>query len=1521
MPNGNDLGAIGVTLTGGQIQGVAGAGSVVIENFTIYNRAPEEPDAHAADGEPIGPCPYPGLDYFGPDDAARFFGRDAAIDRLTTAVSRQSFTALAGASGSGKSSVVLAGLAPRLHGLGGWRFSRFRIGNELEHNPFLALARALAPLFTPSTDDLDRLTETRRLATLLQSGELALRDVFAASRGRDKGSCILLIADQFEETFTLVEDETLRHRFIDVLLAGFPDPARSSSPDVSLILTMRADFYGRALLYRPLADALQGHVENLGPMSRDELRLAIETPAKNEKVSFESGLVETLLHDVESKPGSLPLLQFALREMWGRQERRKIARNSYDAIGGVQGALARRAEAIFAEMTENGANARIEAYFQRLFTRLVTPGEGQEDTRRIAERRELGDEVWSLAQRLAGEANRLIVTSVSGPTQETAELVHEALIHNWPTLAGWISRDRAFLFWLRQIKPNLELWLADEADDGALLRGGMLAQARDWFARRGDDLSPEERRYVEASLALRQWEDEQREAAREAEIAHERELAEAAGRLAREQGRRAKIAAVGVVVAFLLAAFGGWKTLEANRSAELAQAGHLAGQARRADLEATSADEVERAAALALESIAKSDGKGTALPEADAIEAARSTLSRLPLVVLLQGSRVSSMAWLPDGRLASGGDDGTIKLWPKDGTGAPIALFQGSRVSSMAWLPDGRLASGGDDGKVKLWPKDGSDKPEKTLSLGSPILSMLLLPNGGLVCAGNNHTGTIKLWPKNDGKPVLFSQGSRISSLAVLADGRLASAGNDDNGTIKLWPTDGTGTPLILPHGGPVSSLAVLADGRLASAGDDDNGTIKLWPTGGTDMPVVLSHGAPVLSLGVLADGRLASGGEDGKIKLWPKEGTGEPVILSHGSPVSSLFVLADGRLASASDGKIILWPKDGKGEPMVLFGNGGMSPPVLANGRLVSSDEDGTIRLWPSQDTAEPLVLSHGSQVNSLAVVRDGRLASGGSDGKVKLWPKEGAGMPVVLSQGSPVLSLAVLAGGRLASGGSDGKIKLWPEDGKGEPAILSQDSPVLSLVVLEDSRLASGSSDGKIKLWPKEGTGEPLVLSQGSQVRSLAVLADGRLASGGRDGKIKLWPKDGKGEPAVLSHGSPILSLAVLADGRLASGGSDGKIKLWPKEGTGAYVVLSHGGQVFSLAVLADGRLASGGGDGKIKLWPKDFTGEPEIISRGSRVMSLGKLANGRVASGAEDGEIKLWLVDKQKLIAALCLRAGRNLSRDEWARYIGSDSPWEPSCHAISNWRTVAEKAAPPTFPAPTLPSANEKPPLAPEPLVAPNFDPSVKTQVDRAASLNKMGDAKRAQGNLVEALTIYLAAHDICHRLANEDPSNVGLQQEHSVSHNKIGDVYLAQHDLPEAITAYQAALGIRESLVKADPGNAGGQRDLSVSHNKIGNVLEAQGNLPAALDSYRAGLAIIARLAKTQPGTAGFQHDLAVSYSHVAMVEARQGDRADALAKFRQGRDSITWLIQQSPDDPTFSNELAWFDQQIADLPK
>src|SRR6516162_1857601 len=532
-------GTIETTVTGGQIQGFAGAGTVHIENFTIYNRPVEEPATTDATGESIPPCPYPGLAYFEPRDADLFFARDVAVARLVEAVGRQSLTALVGASGSGKSSVVLAGLAPRLHGAGGWRFSHFRTGTELESSPFLPLARALVPLYVASQSDTERLSNTKQLAARLQTGELTLRDVFADCRSRNKGTRILLIADQFEEAFTLVDDEALLHRFIDVLLAGFPDPTPERSPDICLILTLRADFYGRALRHRPLADALQGRVENLGPMNREELQAAIRRPAEAAKISFEPGLVETLLDNVESKPGSLPLLQFALREIWGRQENSKITRKSYDDIGGVEGALAQRSEAIFATMTENGANPQMAQAFRRLFTRLVTLGEGQEDTRRVVDRRELGEDVWSLAQKLAGENNRLVVTNAPAFSRETAEVVHEALIRHWPTLVDWVDRDRAFQSWLRQIRSNIELWSADPSDDGPLLRGGMLAQGREWLGRRRDDLSPAELRYIEASLALQRQEEEQREAARQAEIRRQQELTEAAIKLASEQRRRA----------------------------------------------------------------------------------------------------------------------------------------------------------------------------------------------------------------------------------------------------------------------------------------------------------------------------------------------------------------------------------------------------------------------------------------------------------------------------------------------------------------------------------------------------------------------------------------------------------------------------------------------------------------------------------------------------------------------------------------------------------------------------------------------------------------------------------------------------------------------------------------------------------------------------------------------------------------------------------------------------------------------
>jgi hypothetical protein len=496
--------SINAKVENGGVAAVAGAAYVHIENLTQYAAPPGQTLVQTT--RPIGPSPYPGLSYFGPEDADRFFGREQAIKALVTAVTKRSFTALVGASGSGKSSVVLAGLAPGLDGLGSWRSTYFRIGTEPDKNPFSALARALEPL-TRDRGLTEKLKEVQKLAEGLADGSITLTNVVAACRATNPGKRILLIADQFEEVFTLVPDEALRNSFIDTLIAAFPDPdPNAAPPDVCLVLTLRADFYNAALRHRPLTDRLQNHVENLGPMNRDELREAIEKPAEAVNVGFEPGLVDTILDDVEKRPASLPLLQFALREMWGQLKTPLMTRADYDAIGGVEGALAKRAQTILDEATDQGKDEVTFALFRRLFTRLVTLGEGAEDTRRIVGREELGPDAWALAQRLADEDNRLVVTAAPTPGKETVEVVHEALMRGWPTLVDWVNRDRAFQSWLRQLRPRVDEWLAHPTDEGAMLRGGSLALAEDWIARREGELSNDEKALVRASIDLRDTE-------------------------------------------------------------------------------------------------------------------------------------------------------------------------------------------------------------------------------------------------------------------------------------------------------------------------------------------------------------------------------------------------------------------------------------------------------------------------------------------------------------------------------------------------------------------------------------------------------------------------------------------------------------------------------------------------------------------------------------------------------------------------------------------------------------------------------------------------------------------------------------------------------------------------------------------------------------------------------------------------------------------------------------------------------
>jgi tetratricopeptide (TPR) repeat protein len=481
-------------------------------------------------------CPYRGLLHFREEDAPLFFGREAAIGKLMDAVQRQPLVAVVGASGSGKSSVVCAGLVPRLR-------SDLRTAWETvilvpTDQPLKALARALVPLLEPTMGEVDRLAEATKLAEHFRSGAIHLNDIVERILKKQSGTNrVLIVIDQFEELYTLSSDEKARRRFLDELLAA----SSSAGSKAHITLTLRGDFVGNALAYRPLSDRLQDAQINLGPMTREELECAIRKPAEKIELEFEPGLVKRILNDVRDEPGNLPLLEFVLKELWDKRRGRILLNETYDAMGGLEGAVATKADELL-----KGLSSAEQKILQRVFLRIVRPSESGLDTRRRAAFTELPPEGVELVVKLANE--RLLVTNQSaGGLEQTVEVAHEALISHWSTLRAWINEDREFLLWRQRLDMLLTEWERAEESDEALLRGPLLTEAQKWFDQRSQDLSDQERKFISASRALRE------RLVREERERQERDL-EAAREAARKLRRRAMAAAGAAAAAVILLA-------------------------------------------------------------------------------------------------------------------------------------------------------------------------------------------------------------------------------------------------------------------------------------------------------------------------------------------------------------------------------------------------------------------------------------------------------------------------------------------------------------------------------------------------------------------------------------------------------------------------------------------------------------------------------------------------------------------------------------------------------------------------------------------------------------------------------------------------------------------------------------------------------------------------------------------------------------------------------------------------------
>lgn len=429
------------------------------------------------EGEP----PYMGLRYFDVADAALFFGREELTRELLARVQKESFLAIVGASGSGKSSVARAGLIPA------WQKENERGAIHV----ITPTAHPLESLAASLTRESESVTTTSTLMDDLAKDARSLRLYIKKALGETK---LLLLIDQFEETFTLCREAPERKAFIENLLSLADDDS------ARVIITLRADFYHHCAEYEGLRTVLKTHQEYIGAMTMDELRQAITTPAENNGWDFQPGLVDLILSDVGTEPGALPLLSHALLETWKRRQGHTLTLQGYHEAGGVKKAIAQTAESVYDKLTP------AEQIIARgIFLRLIELGEGLQGMRRRAKISELLHVVET--QELVVKVLKILTDARLVTTeQDSAEVSHEALIREWGTLRRWLDEDRENLRLYYHLTESAHEWERRGRESSDLYRGKRLKQVIEWSEVHADLLSSLEKEYIQACLTTQRHE-------------------------------------------------------------------------------------------------------------------------------------------------------------------------------------------------------------------------------------------------------------------------------------------------------------------------------------------------------------------------------------------------------------------------------------------------------------------------------------------------------------------------------------------------------------------------------------------------------------------------------------------------------------------------------------------------------------------------------------------------------------------------------------------------------------------------------------------------------------------------------------------------------------------------------------------------------------------------------------------------------------------------------------------------------
>jgi WD40 repeat protein len=1214
---------------------------------------------NAIKGLPLGPeraiesrddvCPYRGLQAFDEEHAEFFFGREGDIQRLVEKLKTTRFLAVLGASGSGKSSLVRAGVVTRLRKgalpeSDTWTIRVFTPGAH----PLANLAANLLRLHPEQSMSrtLDEMNTDER--TLHLAVSLALAERPASER-------VVWVVDQFEEIFTLCNDGRERAQFLSNLLyAAFIPGGRNA-----VVLTLRADFYQKCAAYPELSERIAANQFLVSPMDEENLKQAIEEPAWHVGLEFEQGLVETIFDDIQSQPGALPLLEHALLELWDRRRGNLLTLEAYRESGGVQGAIAKRADAIYDSFTPEQQHI-----VRRIMLRLTQPGEGTEDTRRRASMDEL---VTRMGENKAVEdvtqtmTNARLLTTDEEPGKQVVDVAHEALIRGWPRLRKWIEEDRAGLRILRRLTEVAREWQPTK-DESLLYRGARLAQAAEWRERNEGALNELEREFLDASMA--------------------------AQRAVERRKRQAMIAlAAGLVVAVALAILAVIQWRRADEQAQIAVARQLA---------AESYAQMENRPDLGLL-------LGVEANRVKEIFGARRTLLldmlyREHISTYLHGpaDRVNKVVFSPDGKLLAGasggasGRDNSVWLWDTASgqpIGEPLAGHK-NQVNCVAFSPDGKLLASGDSaGAIILWDV-ATRQPLGTPLTGhrGAVYSLAFSADSKILASGGFNemqaTGEIYLWDVAARKLIaepLRGHTGIVRSLAFSPDGRTLASGNGRytqdgvTATVILWDVAAR-RPLGQPLGGHKDSISCLAfspDGRVLASGSADK-TVMLWDVAARrpldDFEMLYAHTTQPHKSGIL-DVQFT---RDGKTLI--SVDAGSPDVGSH-------VLVRTVEFSPAGSNRLAL-VNSVQAKAITTYFHQVQSVAInsetfrwAASGgcwRLGAQNDcfEGEASIWDINarlPIAQRLRESPVQKVNRIVFSPDGKLmATGGCAdylnlggpeeecrrGEVELWD---------------MTSLKIV--GRLADTPDEITSLAYSPDGKTLAAG--------SCAKIEKSDKGKECRQDEIRLWNLD-TGQlvsqPLT-GHGAFIQMLAFSPDGKILASGGGETIILWNAGTRQMLRKITSGHPfesasqsiagVQTMAFSPDGKtLVSGGCGkverragqpnnscgvGELRFWDAK-TGQMIgapLATHEDHVISLAFSPDGTTlvsAAGSYDDTIKLWDvatRQLIGRP-LMGYDADMVKMTFSPDGKTLVTAatmqaenETYNIFLWDLDKRQII----------------------------------------------------------------------------------------------------------------------------------------------------------------------------------------------------------------------------------------------------------------------------------------------